>query len=267
MTQSDPAFDVDGKVVFVTGGSRGIGLGMVEYLAEAGCRIVTSGRDEERLEPAIEACEKAGVESLALVFDVREYDDAVKAMEKVGERFGRLDALINNAGGSFAVPTVTMSPRAWASIININLSGVLHCSKAAFPMLSQSQGSIVNIASRAGVQPTPTMAAYGAAKAGVIHLTATLAMEWASSRIRVNCVAPGLIETELAREYLFGGDQEAMDRAAQGIGVGRVGQPVDIARACRYLISDAGNFVNGATLLVDGGQVSPNPRDRSAEAG
>ena len=240
------AFDFADRVVLVTGGTKGIGRVIAERFADAGASAVVCGRNEpEQLDRAsFVAC------------DVRDPDQVDAMVDHIVAEHGRLDVVVNNAGGSPSADSATASPRFSEAIIKLNLLGPMFVAQAANRVM-QSQadgGSIVNIASISGLRPTPNTAAYGAAKAGLLNLTQTLAMEWAP-KVRVNAVTAGLIQTELA--HLFYGDADALQRVAATIPVGRMGAPDDIASACLFLASPAASFVTGANLVVHGGGERP----------
>ena len=185
--------------------------------------------------------------------DVREPEQVEAVVQRAAHEFGGLHVLVNNAGGSPGSDTSTASPRFFASIININLTGLMVFSQKANAVMQKQDdgGTIINIASVAGLQAAPFMAAYGAAKSGVISVTKTNAVEW-GPKVRVNCIAPGLILTEGA-DYLAP-TQEAKDTIARGIPVRRIGEVDDIADVVHFLCSPASRYINGETIVVDGGQ-------------
>ena len=245
------ALDLDGRVALITGGSRGIGRGIAEAFLEAGADVAICGRTEP------DALPSAGDES-AVFFaaDVRDADEAGRMVDAVAERFGRLDILVNNAGGAPFADAATASPRFSEKVIQLNLVAALHCAQHANRVM-QSQGdggSIVNVASVSGVRPSPGTAAYGAAKAGLINLTGTLAIEWAP-KVRVNVVSAGLIQTEQA--HLHYGDDEGIRRVADTVPLKRLGTPSDVAGACLFFASPLASYVSGANLLLHGGGETP----------
>jgi NAD(P)-dependent dehydrogenase (short-subunit alcohol dehydrogenase family) len=188
--------------------------------------------------------------------DVREPEAIDRVLAFASGRWGRLDVLVNNAGGSPAAPAATASPRFPEKIIQLNLLAPLHCAqKANAVMQGQPEGgSIVNVASVSGLRPSPGTAAYAAAKAGLVSLTQTLAVEWAP-KVRVNAVAAGMIETELA--HLHYGEGEARARVAASVPLGRLGTPRDVGDACVFLASPLARYVSGAALLLHGGGERP----------
>ena len=241
-----PAFDFAERVVLVTGGTKGIGRVIAERFADAGALAVVCGRNEpeQALRGSFVAC------------DVRDPDQVDAMVDQIVGEHGRLDVVVNNAGGSPSAESATASPRFSEAIIKLNLLGPLFVAQAANRVMQAQDdgGAIVNIASISGMRPTPNTAAYGAAKAGLLNLTQTLAMEWAP-KVRVNAVTAGLIQTELA--HLFYGDADAIQRVAATVPVGRMGAPDDIASACMFLASPEASFITGANLVVHGGGERP----------
>jgi NAD(P)-dependent dehydrogenase (short-subunit alcohol dehydrogenase family) len=241
------AFDFAGQVVLVTGGSRGIGRGIAERFASDDARVVVCGRNEpESLAP--------GVEFVAA--DVRDADSVAALVDEIVARHARLDVLINNAGGSPPADTATASPRFSAGIIALNLTAPLLCAQRANGVMQQQEsgGAIVNIASVSGIRPSPESAAYGAAKAGLLNLTQTLAVEWAP-KVRVNAVTVGLVVTEQA--HLFYGDDAGIAAVGATVPLGRMADPSDVADVCVFLASPLARYVNGANVVVHGGGELP----------
>src|SRR5438132_307657 len=208
---------MSGKVVLVTGGGRGVGRGITSRFLSAGASVVICGRQQPE--------DAGGAEFVAA--DVRESEQVDALVEHIVARYGRLDVAVNNAGGSPATPAATASPRFSAAIINLNLIAPLNVAQGANAVMQtqSSGGSIINIGSVSGLRPSPGTAAYGAAKAGLVNLTQTLAVEWAPL-VRVNCVTAGMIETELAP--LHYGDTAGVARVAATIPMGRMGTPGDV---------------------------------------
>jgi NAD(P)-dependent dehydrogenase (short-subunit alcohol dehydrogenase family) len=240
------SFGLTGRVVLVTGGVRGVGAGISSVFAEQGATVVT--------------CARRQVEGLPYEFhscDIRD-DDAVKAMiDAIVERHGRLDAAVNNAGGSPFVLTAESSAKFNRKIIELNLLGALSVSQHANEVM-QSQpggGSIVNICSLSGRRPSPGTGAYGAAKAGLESLTQTLAVEW-GPRVRVNACVVGMVETE--QSELFYGDAESIAAISKNVPLGRLATPADVGWAAAFLASDAASYISGASLEVHGGGEPPH---------
>ncbi|HEY3841864.1 MAG TPA: SDR family oxidoreductase [Acidimicrobiales bacterium] len=234
-------FDFTGQVVVVTGGSRGVGAGIVRAFAGAGARVVTCGRHEAEVEGAV-----------FVTADVRRAEQAKLVVDTAVERFGRLDVLVNNAGGGPHVMADAASPRLIEAIIGLNLLAPFYCAQAAHTVMAgqPAGGCIVNVASVSGLRPSPGSAAYGAAKAGLINLTSTLAVEWAPA-VRVNCISAGLLVTDAGDEHYGGPD--GLARVAATVPLGRMGGPDDVAQACLFLASSQSAYVSGANLVVHGG--------------
>jgi len=247
-------FDLTDKVAIVTGGGSGIGRGIAVAFALAGADVVVAGRRPDVLEKAAADIKAAGRRSLAVQTDVTQAEQVENLVKKTLDKFGRIDILVNNAGGAAAWPLEKMSPRGWDVVLAINLKGTFLCSQAVGKvMVEQKKGKIINISSVAGLRASPGSAHYGAAKAGVINLTRSLAALWAGNNVHVNCIAPGLIDTEAVRPALNLEDPEKMKERAKAIPLGRVGQPEDIAYAAVFLAAPASNFITGQTMVVDGG--------------
>jgi NAD(P)-dependent dehydrogenase (short-subunit alcohol dehydrogenase family) len=236
----------------VTGGARGIGRAITEAFLAAGADVAVCGRKE----PAVD--ELPTVRGRRAVFfsaDVRDAEQAASVVAATMERFGRVDVLVNNAGGSPAVPAADASPRFVSQVVALNLLAPMYCAQAAYAVMRvQGGGSIVNIASVSGLRPSPGTAAYGAAKAGLINLTRTLAVEWAPE-VRVNCVVAGLIATDAAEDH-YGG-AAGLAAVAATVPLGRMGTPDDVAGACLFLASPLASYVSGAALEVHGGGEGP----------
>jgi NAD(P)-dependent dehydrogenase (short-subunit alcohol dehydrogenase family) len=247
---SDP-LDMSGRAVVVTGGCRGIGRGIAERFLARGADVLVCCRHEPDTLPAGD-----GRNAVFVAADVREPDDVDRVVHTTVERFGRLDVLVNNAGGSPAADAATASPRFSAAIITLNLVAPLNFSQRANAVMQEQPegGNIVNIASVSGLRPSPTTAAYGAAKAGLINLTQTLAVEWAP-KVRVNCVSAGLIRTEQAN--LHYGDEAGVAAVGATVPLGRMGEPDDVADACLFLASPLARYISGQNLVVHGGGERP----------
>jgi NAD(P)-dependent dehydrogenase (short-subunit alcohol dehydrogenase family) len=237
--------DLSGRVVLVTGGTRGIGAAIAARFAHAGATVVTCGRHQ----PGDEAYEFRAC-------DVRDPAEVVALVGGIVDDHGRLDVAVNNAGGSPAADAATASPRFSESVVRLNLLAPLHVSQAANRVMQRQPGggAIVNIASVSGLRPSPGTAAYGAAKAGLINLTQTLAVEWAP-KVRVNAVSAGLVATDDSLEH-YGG-AAGIDRVAATVPLRRMGEPADVADACLYLASPMAAYVTGANLVVHGGGERP----------
>ncbi|HEX8055881.1 MAG TPA: SDR family oxidoreductase [Novosphingobium sp.] len=248
-------FDLTGRVAIVTGGGTGIGGATALLLAERGADVALAGRRAEKLEKmAATIREATGRRVFIVATDVRKPDQCQAMVDAVVAEFGRLDILINNAGGAHGhVGLHRMDLAKWDRDIQLNLSAATYCSQAAFTHLRKTGGTIVNISSMAGVNGTQGVAAYSAAKAGLQMLTKVMSAEWGPRGIRVNCVAPGMTATEAA---VSGWDTRGFDAAAvakQAFSLGRFGTMREMAQAIVFFASDAASYVTGETLAVGGG--------------
>jgi NAD(P)-dependent dehydrogenase (short-subunit alcohol dehydrogenase family) len=237
----------DGQAVIVTGGCRGIGLGIAERFAAAGAHVLVCCRTEPESLPA-------GIAFCAA--DVREPDQVDAVIANCIERYGRLDVLVNNAGGAPPADSATASPRFSAGIIALNLTApIVFAQRANAVMQGQDTGgTILNIASVSGIRPSPNTLAYGAAKAGLLNATQTMGVEFAP-KVRVNAVIVGLVVTEQA--HLFYGDEEGIAAVGATVPLGRMADPTDVADVCLFLASPLARYVTGADVLVHGGGEKP----------
>jgi NAD(P)-dependent dehydrogenase (short-subunit alcohol dehydrogenase family) len=238
-------FGLAGKVVLVTGGVRGVGAGISAVFAAQGAKVVT--------------CARHPVEGLPYEFhrcDVRDEDSVAGLIDAIVARHGALDVLVNNAGGSPYALAADASPTFHRKIVELNLLGPLLVSQRANAVMQDQDrgGAIVSVSSVSGRRPSPGTAAYGAAKAGVESMTATLAVEWAP-KVRVNAIAVGMVETE--QSELFYGDAASMAAVAATVPLGRLAQPREIGWAVAFLASDAAAYVSGTTMAVHGGGEPP----------
>jgi len=240
-----------GKAVIVTGGGKGIGKGISECFLAAGANVLICGRSQPETLPSV------GDKTAHFInCDVRDVEQIEACVAHAVELFGHLDVLINNAGGAPFADAATVSPRFSESIIQLNLIAPLNFSQAANRVMQtqQSGGSIVNIASVSTIRPSPGTAAYGAAKAGLVNLGASLAVEWAP-KVRVNAVIVGLTRTE--QTHLHYGDEDGIAAVAATIPLGRMAVPEDIGNACLFLASPAASYVSGTSFAVHGGGEKP----------
>lgn len=247
-------FDLSGQVALVTGASSGLGVRFAQVLAEAGAAVVLVARRADRLAALKDAIETNGGRALAVAADVRDRVAMTAAFDSAEQAFGPVTVLVNNAGVVVSGRAVEFGEEEWRRVIATNLDAVFFASQeAARRMLAAGKsGAIVNIASILGLRAARGVAAYAVAKAGVIQLTKAMALELASRGIRVNAIAPGWIVTDLNRDYLAGEQGAAIKRE---IPAGRFGEARDLDGALLLLASDAGRFITGATIVVDGGQV------------
>ena len=252
------SFDFSGQTVLVTGGSRGVGLRLTEAFLGAGAHVVTCGRHEPDPGDLPTVAGPDGVERTAVFMqtDIRQADQAKELVAFAAERFGRLDVLVNNAGGSPYKMAADITANFATAITALNLFGPFYCAQAANEIMQAQEhgGSIVNITSISGIRATPGAAFYGAAKAGLLNLTQTLSVEWAP-KVRVNCVTAGLLDTGSGEDH-YGGEA-GLARVAATIPLGRLGTPDDVVGPVLFLASPASAFVTGSSLLAHGGDQWP----------
>ena len=251
-TDLNRVLDFTGKVVLVTGGASGIGAGVSARFLEAGARVVTCSR-----RPPADLPRHDGRVAEHQACDVRRAAECRALVESIVERHGRLDVLVNNAGGGAEMPSATADPSTIEKLIQLNLTSAFLMSQAAYaPMSRQPEGgSIVNVSSVSAVRASPFSAAYGAAKAGLVNLTESLAMEWGPQRIRVNTLIVGLVATPASLAH-YGGEA-GVERIGQMLPLRRMGTPRDVADACLFLCSPLAAYVSGAQLAVHGGGEKP----------
>ncbi|CAH0992598.1 3-alpha-hydroxycholanate dehydrogenase (NADP(+)) [Sinobacterium norvegicum] len=240
-----------GKVVIVTGGTKGVGRGITTRFLEAGAEVVICGRSEPDSLPSAN-----GKTAVFQPVDVRDVEQIQAFVDFTVAKFGRLDVLINNAGGAPNADAATVSPRFSESIVRLNLLAPLNFCQIANAVMQQQPegGSIVNICSVSAVRPSPGTAAYGAAKAGLLNLTTSLAVEWAP-KVRLNAIVAGLIKTELA--HMHYGDDAGIAAVSATVPLGRMANPEDIGDTCLYFASDLSSYVTGSSVTVHGGGEKP----------
>jgi NAD(P)-dependent dehydrogenase (short-subunit alcohol dehydrogenase family) len=243
-----------GLAVVITGGTRGIGAGLARAFLQAGGHVLVCGRtppaDPGQLPSA------AGRTAVYSQADVRDPEQASRLIMTAAEKFGRIDLVINNAGGSPEMAAAAASPRFHQKVIDLNLTAPLQVAQSANAIMQTQDdgGSIIMIGSVSGTRPSPGTAAYGAAKAGLHHLVTSLAIEWAP-RVRLNSVAPGFVQTPAASGHY--GDLDAAAAVGQTVPLGRMATPDDVAAACLFLASPQASYISGSTLVLHGGGEPP----------
>jgi NAD(P)-dependent dehydrogenase (short-subunit alcohol dehydrogenase family) len=249
-----PPHDLTGRVALVTGASRGIGEAIAVALAAAGARLVLASRKQEGVEAVAKVIRDAGGEALAVACHTGRATEVEALVARAKETFGGVDVLVNNAATSpHFGPLLEAEEAHWDKTFEVNVKGYVHPIRACVPLMRErGGGAIVNVASVAGLIPHRGLGVYGVSKAAVLMLTKTLALELARDNIRVNAIAPGLIQTRFS-EVLWS-SPEAQERALRSIPQRRIGQPEDLVGAVLYLASDAARFTTGTVLVVDGGQ-------------
>jgi 3-oxoacyl-[acyl-carrier protein] reductase len=243
------AIDLGGKTAFVTGSSRGIGLGIARALHAAGARVAIVGRDQAKAQ-AVAA--ELGERAAAVACDVVQADQVETAIAAAEKALGPIDILVNNAGITRDNILLRLTEADWNAVLDANLKGAFHTTRAAIRgMMKRRSGRIVNITSIVGLTGNKGQANYAASKAGLIGFTKSVAKEYASRGVLANCVAPGFIETDMTAAL----PEEARATLLQGIALGRLGRPEDVAGAVLFLASDLSGYVTGQVLVVDGGMV------------
>jgi 3-oxoacyl-[acyl-carrier protein] reductase len=241
-----------GKVAIVTGAGQGIGRAIAETLARHGADVVVADVDSGRSQETVEAIAKLGRRALNLKVNVANWDDVKGMVDHVLKEWGKVEILVNNAGVTRDGLLVRMKEEDWTLVLQVNLNGTFHCTKAVIqPMSKQRYGRIVNIASIVGVMGNAGQANYAASKAAVIGFTKTVAREYASRQITVNAVAPGFIDTAMTQ----GLPAEVREGLQKQIPLSRLGQPADVAEAVRFLASDEAGYITGQVLHVNGGML------------
>lgn len=243
-----------GRVAIVTGGGTGLGLAIATRLGALGARIVIGSRNAENLEKGSAALRHAGLDPLCAQVDVRKPEQVDEMVERAVRHFGHVDILVNNAAGNFICRAEDLSPNGWNAVIGIVLNGSFYCARAVgrHMIARGTGGAIVSMLANYVWTGSAGTVHSAAAKAGVMSMTQTLAVEWARHRIRVNAVAPGPIESPGAAKQLWP-NQESVDRITAMVPLGRWGQPAEVADAVAFLASDHAGYITGETLTLDGG--------------
>jgi len=244
---------LSGKVAIVTGGSRGIGKATAALFAKEGANVVITAKDQTRLENTAKELKNV----IAISGDLRKDVDVQNVVRKTLEKFGKIDILVNNAGIFPKVkPLHEISENEWNEVIDVNLTGQFRFTKAAIPHMMKNGGCIVNVSSDAGLKSFANFEAdaYTASKAAMVLLTKAWAIEYAKYKIRVNCVCPGIVETDMTKPYLRTEAERSMADAEHPIG--RIGTPEDVAKAILYFVSEDSSWITGAILPIDGGSIT-----------
>jgi dihydroanticapsin dehydrogenase len=242
---------LSGKIALVTGGSRGIGFATAKILSENGATVVITAKDQERLEKSTLEIPNA----VGIAADIRKRNEVENVVNKTIEKFGKLDILVNNAG---IFPKIKLlheiDEDEWNEVLDVNLTGQFRFTKEAIPHLKKTGGSIINISSDAGLKAYQgfNVDAYTASKAALVLLTKCWALEYAEYKIRVNCICPGVVDTDMTKPFMkTQKDREFMNSEHP---IGRIGQPEEVAKAVMYFVSDDASWITGAILAVDGGE-------------
>lgn len=243
-----------GKVAIITGGGTGLGRAMALEYSRLGAKLVLASRNPEHLEPTVAEIRRAGGEAIGVTTDVRDPAQVDRMVQQTKESFGGVDILVNNAAGNFICKAEDLSPNGWRTVVDICLNGTFYCTRAAGrEMIAQGRGGkILSVLATYAWTGGPGTVHSAAAKAGILSMTRTLAVEWAQHGIRVNTITPGATVTEGAGNKLWG-TPEAQAKLLARIPAGRMGNPEEIAQAAAYLVSPYADYINGENLTMDGG--------------
>lgn len=252
MDEHPGRYQLDGKVVVVTGAGQGLGEATARVTGELGARVVVLDIDDGLAGRTAESLASAGIEALPIACDVADDREVERAARAVEERLGGCNGLVNNAGIIGWTPLEELSVDEWDRVMQVNVRGAFLCTKHfGRSMITRGAGAIVNVASVAGTVPEPGAGAYAPSKAALIMLARQTATEWGGYGIRANAISPGIMRTPMAEA--FNSDPDAYRRRLEMIAVHRIGDPEEVARAIAFLLSDAGSYVSGQNLEVDGG--------------
>jgi NAD(P)-dependent dehydrogenase (short-subunit alcohol dehydrogenase family) len=247
--------DMTGRVYVITGGGTGIGLAIAQQAGRRGASVVLASRSADHVEPAAAQLQAEGINAVTHLVDVRNSDQVQQMIDTVTQRFGRLDGLVNNAAGNFVAPAERISANGWRAVVDIVLNGTWYCTSAAgrWWIANEHPGVVLNVIATYAWTGHPGTVHSAAAKAGVLAMSRTLAVEWAQHRIRVNCLAPGPTDTDGAGSALWG-DPEQRDAVIGSVPWRRLASPDEISDVAAFLLSDRADYVTGEVLTVDGGQ-------------
>lgn len=250
-----PRFELTGKVAIVTGSSKGIGEAMARGLAEYGAKVVISSRSQESVDAVAAAYREDGLEATGIACHIGDADARRQLIERTIATYGRLDILINNAATNpYFGPIEGLTSDAYQKTLAVNLTAALELSNLALPHLrAAGGGSVIHVSSVEGLHANPNFAAYNISKAGLLMLGKSQASEWAKDNIRVNVLCPGLVKTKLSRALWE--NEKMYERMSKSIPLGRMGTPDEVAGVAVWLASDAGGYVSGSSIVVDGGMV------------
>jgi NAD(P)-dependent dehydrogenase (short-subunit alcohol dehydrogenase family) len=252
-------FSLESKVAFVTGASRGIGKAIAVAFAQYGADVAVAARTVDALEQTAKEIEATGRRALVVPCDVMHTDQVEKAIEQTVGEFGGIDIVVNNAGGTrFMSPLIGIREEGWHKVLDLNLDSVFRVCKVVGPrLIERGGGSVINVASIDGVEPSPLRANYSAAKAGVIMLSRVLALEWAQFGVRVNALSPGAVATDIWGSLAE--DEKFLEASKSRIPLKRWADPEEMAGAAVFLASNASSYVTGANFIVDGGMTAGSP--------
>lgn len=245
---------LEGQVAIITGGGSGLGRAMALQFAELGAKVAVASRNMDNLQKVKAEIESRGTEGFAVQCDVRNPNEVNDLVESATSHFGGIDILVNNAAGNFICPTEKLTVNGWNAVVNIVLNGTFYCSQAVGKRWIEEKrgGNILNIVATYAWTGSPGVIHSASAKAGVVAMTRTLAAEWGRYGIRVNAIAPGPIEDTGGADKLWG-DPEAEKRVLEGIPLGRLGRPDEVANLASYIVSPLASYMNGEVVTLDGG--------------